>query len=596
MNIYTETCKHTLLVALIAISVTLFSIKANAEINQNKPPFSLTLDQIEQWSPNSVFADKNNISSVPLHMRFVTDLGNNSQPLDSQVKVLIAPDGMNNFANYLTEQDKFNLYNFTHWSHIDVLNWFAGTANETVSLPARPWVETAHKNGVKVIGTVYLSVAQYGGNVETVARLLQQDANGDFPLAKKLVSIADYYGFDGWLINPETNLTYVKNAQGEVIEGKFEYHNAAILGKKMQVFMKYLTSIAPKGMEIHWYDSMLLDGSVKWQNELNEHNAPFLQDGKQPISDAMFINYWWNADMVEASTDYVTKIGRSRYDLYFGADLSPARNAQRMFEQSEWLYALFPENGSKTKNTALSSIALFGNDVNYTFTGNNHTPEFSKFKSNKMDYQRFYQTEAQLFTGNDLNLFTNDDNSKWPGIGRFVPAKSTLTQLPFKTSFNTGHGMFKAKNGKITRGEWHDVSKQDILPTWQFAVQGNETISVFYDFKQAYQGGSSLAIQGNAKQGVANIPLYQTNFLLSKNSRLKIVAKQSNQHELFSVWLLTNNDELISLPVKVKESQWQEQIMSLTSHSGKTIKKMGLLLEKGSVSNLSINLGFVSLQ
>ena len=69
--------------------------------------------------------------------------------------------------------------------------------------------------------------------------------------------------------------------------------------------MRYLTDLAPAGMEIHWYDSMLLNGSVKWQNELNQKNAPFLQNGQQRISDAMFMNYWWNADMAAASRDYV---------------------------------------------------------------------------------------------------------------------------------------------------------------------------------------------------------------------------------------------------------------------------------------------------
>lgn len=606
MNIKRITRTDIFSVAIFFISSTIFTVGATAtdEINKDKPPFSLTLAQVEQWSPSSELANKNNISSVPLSKRFVAELGNNSQPLDSKVKVLIAPDGMNNFANYLNEQDKFNLYNFTHWSHVDVLNWFAGTANETVNLPARPWVETAHRNGVKVIGTVYLSVAQYGGSVKTVARLLQTNANGEFILAKKLVAIAEFYGFDGWLINPETNLTYVKNAQGEVVEGKFEYQNSALLGNKMQAFMQYLTGIAPEAMEIHWYDSMLLDGSVEWQNELNEKNSPFLQHKQQRISDAMFMNYWWNEEMVEASQDYVKKLGRSRYDLYFGADLSPARTAQRMFEQSEWLYDLFPEHDKDEdlkenflpNNRALSSIALFGNDVNYTFKGDENTQPFSDFKQNKMDYQRFYDTEMQLFSGNDLNLYTNDARSQWPGIGRFVPAKSTLFQLPFKTSFNTGHGLIKAKNGKVKLGEWHDIAQQDILPTWQFAIQGNDSVAIFYDFERAYNGGSSLAIRGDLNKGNANIPLYQSAFILNKDSKIEFVTKHIRAGNHMSIWLLTTKDELISFPINVVDKQWEKQVKSLTKYSGQTIKKIGLHLNKGSNADFSANIGYLSIQ
>ena len=576
---------------LYFVFLLLVSITSSAEINNNRPPFSLTLAQVEQWSPSSELADKSNISLEPLRKRIVTDLGNNEQPLDNQVKVLIAPDGMNNFANYIKEQDKFNLYNFTHWSHIDVLNWFAGTANETVNLPAKPWVETAHRNGVKVIGTVYLSVAQYGGNVETVARLLHQDEQGRFPMAQKLVELAQFYGFDGWLINPETNLTYVKNAQGEVVKDLFEYKNAAKLGKKMQAFMRYLTDLAPAGMEIHWYDSMLLNGSVKWQNELNQKNAPFLQNGQQRISDAMFMNYWWNADMAAASRDYVKQLGRSRYDLYFGVDLSPERNAQRMFEGNEWLYSLFPTQDTKHGNKGIGSIALFGNDVNYTFTGNKRSKAFSEFRQNKMDYRRFYETETRLFAGDDLNLYTHDDVSQWPGLGRFIPAKSTLTQLPFKTSFNTGHGLFKAKQGKKITGEWHDISQQDILPTWQFAIKGDNTSSIYYDFEHAYQGGNSLAIESEASIKISNIPLYKSEFLLNSNSYLNITYQYQLPTDVVGLWLEMADGELITIPLTANSDKWLTKSLPLANYAKRVISRIGFDIGKHSLNKVSIKIG-----
>lgn len=579
---------------LIAISLLVLSTLTRAEINNNLPPFSLTLSQVEQWSPTSVWADKNNVSRVALQSRIIAELGNHQLPLDDQAKVLIAPDGMNNLANYIDEQNTFNLYNFTHWSQIDVLNWFAGTTNETVNLPSRPWVETAHRNGVKVIGTVYLSVAQYGGDKTKVAQLLQQDSQGRFPIAHQLIAIAEYYGFDGWLINPETDLTLVKNAQGEVIEGQYNFQQAALLGKKMQGFMRYLTALAKGDMEIHWYDSMLIDGSVKWQNELNKDNVVFFQgdNEQQRFSDAMFMNYWWNSAMVVRSHDYVSELGRSPYELYFGADLSPDRNAQRIFQDSEWLKTLFPGKGNK----ALSSIALFGNDVTYTFTGNEHTPALSSFSSDKMDYRRFYDRENQIFVGNDLNLYTDDASSQWPGIGRFIPAKSTLTKLPFTSSFNTGHGLFKADKGKVIQGEWHDVAQQDILPTWQFAIQGNETLSVFYDFEQAYNGGSSLAIRGDLSKGSATIPLYQSAFSVTKNNKIEFVVKQANSGECLSIWLLTTDDELILFPIKFTDNQWYKQEVSLVNYHGKTIKKIGLQLDKGTNTDFSANIGYLSIQ
>lgn len=582
------------IIITLSMLMALASTAVNSEINKNRPPFSLTLEQALQWSEDSNLADRNNVSAVDLQPKFVAQL-DSSISLDANVKVLIAPDGMNNLANYITEQDKFNLYNFTHWSQIDVLNWFAGTANETVNIPARPWVETAHRNGVKVIGTIYLAVAQYGGNVETVATLLQQDSQGRFPFAHQLVEIANFYGFDGWLINPETDLTAVKNAQGQVVDGAVESVQSALLGKKMQDFMRYLTQLAPTEMEIHWYDAMLLDGSVKWQNQLNASNSPFLQESsaaQDRVSDAMFINYWWNADMVSASNQYLSTLNRSPYELYFGVDLSPERDAQHMFTRSAWLHALFPGKGE----IGLSSIALFANDVNFTFVGNKHTPAFSSFIKDGTDHRGFYDSETRLFAGDDLNLAVHDDSSHWPGLGRYIPSKSTLTTLPFSTSFNTGHGKLKAQQGNLVVGEWHDISKQDILPTWQFAIQGEGKTSVFYDFEQAYMGGNSLAIRSNKNLKTNIIPLYQTAFLVNEHTQLELTFQHNVPSESLSLWLQTTEQKLIKVALISADNKWHTLNFDLAKHAGKTIERIGFTVDEHPLTDLSTNIGLLEIK
>ena len=586
---------------VLVISILTVSPLVQAEANRDKPPYSLTLEQVESWSITSKLADKNNIAKVSLQPRFVAQLNETKQPLDGQVKVLIAPDGMNNLANFSQPQNKFNLYNFTHWSYVDVLNWFTGAA--TVNIPARPWVEAAHRNGVKVIGTVFFTPAVYGGKAETVAKLLEMNDDGSFPYADKLIKLAKYYRFDGWLMNQETDLTVIKNANNEIVEGHFDYVNAAKLAKKMQRFMAYLTRVAPKHMEIHWYDSMLLDGSVKWQNQLNDLSSPFLQTSmgnginvnkkvSSRVSDSVFLNYWWDADMVKDSVTHVNSLNRSAYELYFGADLWPDRNAQRLFQRRDWLDSLFSEDGSK----ALSSIALFANNGSFIFPGSKSLAAYSNFQNDSKDYLSFYQSEVRLFSGDDLNVHRDDAQPNWPGLGRYIPAKSTLSQLPFTTSFNTGHGKLTAHNGKIKQGEWHDVAQQDILPTWQFAIKGNEALSVFYDFEQAYNGGNSLAIRGDLNHGSANIPLYQSAFNLNKDSKIEIIAKQTSLGKHMSIWLLTTDGDLISIPFKFVDNQWHKQVMSLAKYSGKTIKKIGLQLDKGLITNYSANIGYLGIK
>ena len=74
--------------------------QAQAQLQPDQPPFALTLKQARDWSPQAETASADNVSKVPLARRISAPLAGQQQ-LDTQAKVLYAPDGMNNFANYL---------------------------------------------------------------------------------------------------------------------------------------------------------------------------------------------------------------------------------------------------------------------------------------------------------------------------------------------------------------------------------------------------------------------------------------------------------------------------------------------------------------
>lgn len=560
-------------------------IAAQVQIVPDQPPFALTLAQLKQWSPQSKLASAANISHQPLARRFVAPLLMDSRQ-DTQAKVLYAPDGMNNFGNYLQAQPKFNLYNFSNWAQIDVLNWFAGTADLTVQIPARPWVDTAHKNGVKVIGSVFLGIAQWGGSPDTVEKLLEQDGQGHFVMAHQLVAIAQYYGFDGWLVNQETDLTAVKDAQNQLVKGQKDAKRGAELATRMLAFMQYLTAIAPQGMEIHWYDSMIADGRVRWQNALNEKNQQYLQQSKVASADAMFLNYWWNADMVHQSAAKADALGRSRFDVYFGADLWPSRDAQRAFTETKWLDWLFKPatsaHSTLQQSSAYGSIALFAPNVNFNFSGEPTQPAFSNFAEDASDHRRFYQTEQRLFAGDDLNSAVVD-SSGWAGLSKYLPAKSVISSLPFVTSFNTGQGQHWFEQGQKSGAGWTDISRQDIAPSWQFAVFGGAKVAVNYDFDQAWQGGSSLLIE-TTTAGDADIPLYQTQLRLGANTQLRLVFQpktgtaQSTLHQVqLYLQFADGHRELIPFTgTAIGNSQWQQLSMALPQLAGRELVRIGL--------------------
>jgi len=579
-----------LLATAIAAPVT------TAKLTPDGVPFALTLAQAKDWQPNGPVADARNISQVALAKR-------QSAPLqagllqDQQALVLYAPDGMNNFANYFSAQPQFNLYNFSNWQHIDLLNWFAGTADLTVQIPARPWVDVAHKNGVKVLGSVFLGIAQWGGNPDTVEALLAQDADGRFVLADQLLRIAAYYGFDGWLINQETDLTAVKDAQNQLVRGSRDLARGQELASRLQQFMAYLSAKAPAGIEIHWYDAMITDGAVRWQNALNAKNLPYVQQGKvgapgsERRADAIFLNYWWNGAMLRQSRVQAEQLGLSRYQLYSGVDLWPERDAQQAFSQTRWLTDWF----DASRGQAHSSLALFAPNLNFNFAGSAQQPAYSRFASDSADVQRFYATEQRLFVGDDGNLATVD--AHWPGIALALPAKTALTSLPFQTHFNTGQGRFWFAEGILSRPPfsrsadefsqgWTDISQQDWLPTWQFALQGEpavvKTSTVQYDFNRAWQGGSSLYLR-QQQAGALQLPLYQFALQLPPASQLQVRYQTSAAG--FIMRLQTSAQQLdLPLPAGV-DTQWQLATLDLSTLQGQQLQRLTLLSEAAALQS-----------
>lgn len=46
-----------------------------------------------------------------------------------------------------------------------------------------------------------------------------------------------------------------------------------------------------------WYDSMTSEGKMDWQNALTDKNKAYMVDADmKPLSDSMFLNFWWSTD------------------------------------------------------------------------------------------------------------------------------------------------------------------------------------------------------------------------------------------------------------------------------------------------------------
>ncbi|MBF9222400.1 endo-beta-N-acetylglucosaminidase [Hymenobacter ruricola] len=533
---------------------------AQAQIEPAAQYTTLTPAQLMAWTPTGPTAVPANISTVPLATR-QNSLAPQLNPAQSfSAKVNWCPDGMNNFSGYLNEQPQFNLYNFTHWQYVDVLTWFASP----VGIPCRPWVETAHRNGVKIIGTVFTDRAGF-------VALCQKDAAGNYLGAQKLVDVANYYGFDGWFFNEEAALSPAEAT--ELIN-----------------LLKQLQTIRPAGMEIHWYDSMLPNGSVSYQNTLNAANAPLLQSGATRVSDAMFTNYFWTgAATFNSVVSTAASLGRSPFDIYTGADIWPGRNPQRLFTNTSWLSDYYTGGSPAQPRT---SLAVFAPNMTYNGGQNN-------FNTNPADYANFYRTEQRLFSGDDLDV-TTADATGWQGFGNYLPVRSVINTLPFDTYFSVGQGQVFANNGVQVRKSWTDMAKQSLMPSWQWAKTGTAPITVGFDFDRAYYGGTSVKLAGNLNGTTsASVKLYQTKLAITAPTQLDITYKSATAGPTGTKLALYFSDNLaapalLDLPA-VTDTLWHTTTLPLATYANRELAIIGVQMGSTTVRNYRVNLGRLSL-
>ncbi|CAN4098059.1 unnamed protein product [Withania somnifera] len=181
-------------------------------------------------------------------------------------------------------------YAIWHWYLIDVFVYFS---HSLVTLPPPCWINTAHKHGVKVLGTFIMEWDEG----KLLADKLVSSKNSAQMYAERLSELAVALGFDGWLVNMEVSMD-VRQIPN------------------LKEFVSHLTqsmhSLVPGSLVI-WYDSVTIDGNLSWQDQLNEKNKPFFD-----ISDGIFVNYTWRENYPKHSAEVA---GDRKFDVYMGIDV-----------------------------------------------------------------------------------------------------------------------------------------------------------------------------------------------------------------------------------------------------------------------------------
>ncbi|MGW7637915.1 endo-beta-N-acetylglucosaminidase [Streptomyces decoyicus] len=423
------------------------------------PGDGITWRSLKAWTPGNDRDLAFNTATVPLAERF-TPVPANATARAGQARISALAAFDHTAGNPSQGSSTADYYAPTHWAYLDELVFWGGSSGEGLILaPNAPVVDAAHRHGVPVLGTVFLPPVAYGGQLRWTRDLVQKDAAGHFPLAAKLVQVATAYGFDGWFLNAETG------------------GGDAALAADMQAFLRALRAAGSgHGLRITWYDAMNRTGQVGWQGALDELNQPFFQDGAGPVADSMFVDFRWSAGRLADSGRLAEQLGRSRYELWAGVDV----------ESAGW-----------DSGTDWDAIIPGGRDhvVSYGF----YRPEWTlhHLPAERTPGQ-FHAADDRFWSGESLDPTRPGGTGGWRAPASAVADRSTLTALPFATTFNTGHGLRWYEDGAVTSGSpWNHLGLQDRLPPRRWAVRtAGQRPEVSLDFADAWRGGSSLLVRG----------------------------------------------------------------------------------------------------
>jgi mannosyl-glycoprotein endo-beta-N-acetylglucosaminidase len=383
-----------------------------------------SLQELQSWNP--AFS-----SAAGSRMPLVKSVG----PKCNRPKLLACHDMKGGYLEdrFIQGTVECNSYTFWNWWLIDSFVYFS---HEFVTIPPPCWIDAGHRHGVAVLGTF---ITEWDVGRDCCLELLSTPEMYR-AVADKLVAIATWHGFDGWLINIENPLQHAEVTA-------------------MQNFVQYLTQEMHNHLpdsQVIWYDSITNDGKLDWQNELNDQNRLFFES-----CDGIFLNYTWTAAHLERSQAVARQLGR-QYDVYVGVDV---------FGRG----CLGGGGFSTAQATSVAkefdlSVALFAHG--WTF-------------ETAVSFEEFLDNERRF----------------WHLLQDYCPQRRLLTHLPLVTSFCRGYGHKYFLNGQnVFNHRWTNMSLQCIQPNVTNSVSPAAEAAVSQDFvvdyttDDAFNGGGCLQI------------------------------------------------------------------------------------------------------
>uniref|UniRef100_A0A673ICX0 Cytosolic endo-beta-N-acetylglucosaminidase n=1 Tax=Sinocyclocheilus rhinocerous TaxID=307959 RepID=A0A673ICX0_9TELE len=390
-----------------------------------------SLDELLSWKRKE--ASLFNVATVPLASRY--------PPLHScPRRTLVSHDMMGGYLEdrFIQGAEVETPYAFYHWEYIDIFNYFS---HQMVTIPPAVWTNAAHKHGVLSIGTF---ITEWTDGEKTCEAFLA-DEESYCTAADKLVQISHYYGFDGWLINIENVLseTAVKNTGP---------------------FLRYLTDQMHErvpGSVVIWYDSVLKNGTLDWQNKLNDDNRMFFD-----ACDGIFTNYNWTEQSLEWMKSYSAAQGRFA-DIYVGVDV---------FARGKVV------GGKFETNKALNMIRMY-------------------------EFSTAIFAPGWVYECHEKANFRQNQDKFWSLLSDSLYIHRPSSSLPFISSFCQGFGKSLYWRGQVEmKRSWFNLHAQEIQPLYLSENMDNGGwLRTRGCSEDAWIGGSSLTVEGMIPSGLSEV-------------------------------------------------------------------------------------------
>ncbi|KAF3284146.1 hypothetical protein TWF970_011365 [Orbilia oligospora] len=421
------------------------------------------LNSVRNWQPDSSReGEASDIANVPLQERQLVE----ERDL---FKLLACHDFKGGYQPYEDSQGILSEEPVYTLEYLHLVSTFVYFSHHRVTIPPVPWINVMHKNGVRILGTFIVEP----GSTTGFSDLLERDANGTFIFVEKLAGIAEYYGFDGWLLN-------------------FEEHFPDTTFN-LETTLKFIEELRKesdrrvKGSEIVWYDSLTIYNRVVYVNGLSPLNAPFFD-----VSSALFTNYRWNPLAQLLTTAALSKVMHRNHDVYMGIDVF----GRGTFGGGGW-----------GTGTALSVIRPAGLSAAIFAPG---------WVFENFDGQNFEERNRKFW----INGGATDTELICRPVAEFAPVWEAGTEAFFYTDFNRGYGKKWFQSGReISARPWVHVGAQGVLPSF---YPGDTDLLVWkLDNEVAYNGGHSLQIVHKAAAGadakLSSCKLYQFNMTYKRD-------------------------------------------------------------------------------